>query len=89
MSTITYVPSEPPPSSGEIRTINPERIVDIDYKHKLVRDFLEDHGSNGLLLQEPSNFAWFTSGGDATRRGASETVGSLFVTPGCACVDCR
>ena len=81
MSTSTFVPTEPPPSSGEIRTINPDRIENIDNKHKLVGEFLKDHGCNALLLQKASNFSWFTTGGDMTRRGTVETVGSLFITP--------
>lgn len=69
-----------PPSSGEIQTIDPDRAADIEAKHRLVGEFLERHGYDALLLEQPQNFAWFTSGGDCTRRGSSETTAALFIT---------
>jgi Xaa-Pro dipeptidase len=79
MPTMTWQPSGPP-SSGEIQTIDPDRAADIEAKHRLVADFLERHGHDALLLEDPQNFAWFTSGGDATRHGSSEAVAALFIT---------
>ncbi|HUG90307.1 MAG TPA: M24 family metallopeptidase [Planctomycetaceae bacterium] len=80
MATTMWQQSSPP-SSGEIQTIDPDRAADIEAKHRLVGEFLERHGYDALLLEEPQNFAWFTSGGDATRRGSSESTAALFITP--------
>lgn len=74
---------EPPQfqSSGELPAFSLERANDIDQKHELVTKFLTTHRYSALLLQKPSNLAWFTSGADFTRSGSSETVASLFVMP--------
>lgn len=67
-------------SSGEMPAVDPDRVVDIERKHREVAHFLESHRYDALLLQKPANFAWFTSGGDNSRAGSSETVASLFIT---------
>lgn len=74
---------EPPPfqSSGELPVISPERANDIDQKHERVAQFLKENRLAALLLQRPANLAWFTSGGDFTRHGSSETTASLFILP--------
>lgn len=79
MSAVIHEPVEPP--SGEFRINSPERGVDIEQKHRAVAEFLESHHYDALLLQKPSNFAWFTSGGDCTRAGSSETIAAVFITP--------
>ena len=79
MSALTYEAIEPL-SSGEIQTVNPARAVDIEHKHRLVAQFLQSHRYDALLLRKPCNFAWFTSGGDSSRQGSSETAAALFVT---------
>jgi Xaa-Pro aminopeptidase len=75
----SLVESPPFKSSGELPVISPERAEDIDQKHRQVAKFLEQQRCSGLLLQKPWNLAWFTSGGDFTRWGSSETTMSLFV----------
>jgi Xaa-Pro dipeptidase len=80
MSMLTFESSDPA-SSGEIQTVNPERAVDIEHKHRVVGHFLKSHHYDAILLQKPSNFAWFTSGGDNSRGGSSEMTAALFVTP--------
>ena len=74
---------EPPPfqSSGELPVFSLERATDIDQKHEKVAKFLKTNRYSALLLQRPSNLAWFTSGADFTRCGSSETVASLFLMP--------
>ena len=74
---------EPPPfqSSGELPVISPERANDIDLKHERVAQFLKEYRLAALLLQRPSNLAWFTSGADFTRHGSSDTTASLFLLP--------
>ena len=74
---------EPPQfqSSGELPVISPERASDIEHKQAQVAAFLRENRFSALLLQRPSNLAWFTSGADFTRNGSSETVASLFLMP--------
>lgn len=81
MSLMMYGPSEPM-SSEEIPVVSPERAADIEQKHRLVADFLESHQYDALLLQQPANFSWFTSGGNSARRsGSTEATAALFITP--------
>lgn len=74
---------DPPPfqSSGELPVISAERANDIDQKHERVAQFLKENKVAALLLQWPSNLAWFTSGTDFTRSGSSDTTASLFLLP--------
>lgn len=88
MPALTYEAIEPL-SSGEIQTVNPARAVDIEHKHRLVAQFLQSHRYDALLLRKPSNFAWFTSGGDCSRQGSSETAAALFITPDARVLVCN
>jgi Xaa-Pro aminopeptidase len=45
----------------------PDRRTDIDAKHARVATFLQEIGCEGLVVLEPANFAWLTSG--AASRG--------------------
>lgn len=74
---------EPPlfQSSGELPVISPERASDIEQKHRRVAQFLKENRSSALLLQQPCNLAWLTSGADFTRQGSSDTTASLFLMP--------
>ncbi|QDU82003.1 Metallopeptidase family M24 [Polystyrenella longa] len=80
MSFVTHRYSLPV-SSAEISTIDPQRLLEVDEKHKKLIEFLESHQLDALLLQKPENLSWFTAGGDFARMGSSETAGSIFVTP--------
>ena len=68
-------------SSGELPVFSPERAADIEQKHERVAKFLKANRYSALLLQKPSNLAWFTSGADFTRSGSSECPTSLFLMP--------
>ena len=46
-----------------------DRQADLDAKQALVASLLKETGCEGLLVLEPENFAWLTSG--ATARGAA------------------
>ena len=80
MSTVTWKPAGPI-SSAEFQIVDPERISDIQHKQRLVTDFLESRRLDALLLQRPSNFSWFTSGGDCSRGGSPEALAAVFITP--------
>jgi Xaa-Pro aminopeptidase len=42
-----------------------DRRADVEGKHARVASMLQESGSDGLLVLEPENFAWLTSGGTA------------------------
>lgn len=67
-------------SSGEFHIADPERVVDIEQKQERINALLADNKFDGLLLTRPSNFAWFTTGGDAARGSWSEIASALFLT---------
>jgi len=69
-----------PMSSGEIPVVDFERAAAIDRKHRLLAEYLGLKGGDGLLLQNPANFAWFTAGGENTRGGTLDPIASLFIT---------
>lgn len=79
MATSTLDRTEPR-SSDEMPVLDPVRTADIEHKHGLVREFLRSHRYDALLLQKPSNFAWFTAGADCVLAGAAATSAALFVT---------
>lgn len=58
-----------------------DRLEDVELKHERVRDLLNSTGADALLLQEPSNIAWLTSGADLYRCAAEDCSTSVFVTP--------
>ena len=68
-------------SSSEFQTIDVDRVSDIQHKHAAVTQFLESRRFDALLLQRPSNFSWFTSGGDCSRAGSCDAAAALFITP--------
>ncbi|MEZ6044738.1 MAG: hypothetical protein R3C11_03985 [Planctomycetaceae bacterium] len=79
MSSVTHRYSLPV-SSAEINTIDPQRLHEVEEKHKKLIEFLESHQFDALLLQKPENLSWFTAGGDFTRMGSAEPAGAIFVT---------
>ena len=79
MSMVSLSRSE---SEAEIPTRRSlDRAVDVERKQRSVADFLEREGFDALLIQEPTNFAWFTAGGDNSRGGSSQATATLFITP--------
>ncbi len=52
------------------------RADEVEVKRQKVRDFLEQHALDALILENQNNFAWYTAGGDnhvgtATEKGAA------------------
>ncbi len=70
-----------PMSSGEIPQFDVDRAVDIENKQQAIADFLEQNGFDAVLLQEPSSFAWFTSGATCVQGHRSDPTAALFLTP--------
>lgn len=69
-----------PFSSGEMPTADIARIEDLETKHRRIIELMSEQGLDAVLIQQPENFAWFTSGGDNTGRGGSEITAALFIT---------
>jgi len=68
-------------SLPEIPSPPENRADDIEFKHELVARFLEAAQCDALLLEQPANMAWFTSGGDFRRPQSDQTTAALFITP--------
>lgn len=59
-------PSRPAERTKVILTpAESDRRADVEGKHARVAELLQETGSDGLLVLEPENFAWLTSGGTA------------------------
>ena len=80
MSTVTNQ-FLPPLSSGEIEISDPDRFEDIDRKQERIAAFLSRKKYDALLLRQPANFSWFTSGAECPRDLAGEPSAALFLTP--------
>ena len=85
---LTTVDLSDPLSSAEFATFDPGRMAEIDRRHALIKEFLDREGYCALLLQQPSNYAWLTCGGQNQRGGNTGPTGSLFVTPEARVVVC-
>ena len=77
-----------PLSSGEFATLDMVRMTEIDRRHSLIREFLEQENYAALLLQQPANFAWLTGGGFNQRGGMTGNSGCVFVTPDARLIAC-
>ena len=84
----TTIDLSDPLSSGEFATIDATRMTEIDRRHSLVKEFLEREEYAALLLQKPSNFAWFTAGAQNQRGGTTGCTGALFITPEARLIAC-
>jgi Xaa-Pro aminopeptidase len=80
MTTVMNQPAHPL-SSGEFDFTDPDRYEDVERKQSQVAEFLARKHCDGMLIRQPSNFAWFTSGAECPRHGGIEPVAALFVTP--------
>ncbi|MHC4875118.1 MAG: M24 family metallopeptidase [Planctomycetota bacterium] len=68
-------------ASGEYHAIDVERFNLIESRHQRLGELIREQSLDGLLLTQPSNFAWLTVGCDSTRGSWNDTVASLFITP--------
>jgi len=74
--------SQPEQNSNHNRLLvqDAERRADVDDKQQRVRELLDSTGADALLLQDPSNIAWFTGGADLSRCATESCHTSVFVT---------
>ena len=56
------------------------RRVDVEAKQKQIQDLLIRANADAVLLQDPANIAWFTSGADLHRCTTDTSRTSIFVT---------
>jgi len=88
MALTVLEPSEPV-SSGEMPTIDFDRIDVVNQRHDLLTEYMQLKDHCGLLLRDPANFSWLSAGGDNTHRGGSEPVAAVLVTPEARVVLCN
>lgn len=67
--------------SGEFVAADPERYDDVERKQALINEWLRSRQYEGLVLQTPANFSWFTSGAPCPAFSAGEPTAALFITP--------
>ena len=77
-----------PLDSAEFAAVDTERLGEIATRHQRIAEFLRQEGYAGLLIQQPSNFAWLTAGGCNERGGSTGSTGALFVTPEARVIVC-
>jgi Xaa-Pro dipeptidase len=87
MSTMMVDLSDPL-DSAEFAAVDTTRLGEIAARHQRVAEFLRQEEYAALLLQQPTNFKWFTAGGSNERGGATGTTGSLFITPDARVLAC-
>ena len=66
-------------SAGDINLASPsDRRSDVDAKQAQLSELLKDLGADGLLVLQPENFSWLTSGGTARGVTDPEALPGLF-----------
>lgn len=72
----------PPENATQLETeLGSDRRADIDVKQARIAGLLIDVGCEGLLLLEPENFAWLTSGGVARSTLDPRDLPGLYFSP--------
>jgi hypothetical protein len=77
--------SQQPPSKISTAPI-PDRRVDIDDKQLWIAELLREIQCEGLLVQNPENFSWLTSGGAARGILDPAELPMLFFSPNQRCI---
>ena len=84
------IPPRSPVSSGELPIPDFERVECVSQRHQQLANYLREQQLDGLLIQEPANFAWLTCGGDSLRKGNSQhPIASILVTQDARVVLCN
>jgi Xaa-Pro aminopeptidase len=78
MSTVILGPGQM--SSGEFHLADPDRAGEIEHRQQRINELLTEQKLDAVLLTKPSNFAWFSVGGEASRGSWSDTAAALFLT---------
>ncbi|MEI7687135.1 MAG: M24 family metallopeptidase [Planctomycetota bacterium] len=68
-------------STGELNLAGPaDRRADVDIKQVYIAGLLKELGVDGLLVVQPENFSWLTSGGSARSALDAESLPGLYFT---------
>lgn len=59
---------------------DPSRREDVEARQKQIHDLLNKANADAVLLQDPTNIAWFTAGADLYRCTTDSSRTSIFVT---------
>ncbi len=80
--SVTEAPRIPSPPSGVTMPVSApmDRRADMELKQSRVAALLQEIGCDGLLVLDPDNFAWLTSGGAARGILNADTTPGLFFT---------
>lgn len=68
------------PPAGAVSEAVRDRRADIDAKHQRLAELLQQVGCDGLLVLQPENFAWLTSGGVARGVLDPDSLPALYFT---------
>src|SRR5262245_2198130 len=68
----------PAPSYPELTEVASDRRSDVDMKQSRIAAILQEVGCEGLLLLEPENFYWLTSGGAVRGTANSADLPALY-----------
>ena len=81
MSTSEEIKTPPPSHAGIPLTSASDRRSDVEVKQLMMGGLLQEVGCDGLLILEPENFAWLSSGGAS--RGVIDPASQpcLYFTP--------
>lgn len=77
---MTETPSDEQPER-RLLVQDGDRLEDVEIKHERIRELLGRVGADALLIQEPSNIAWLSSGADLFQTSREHVATSVFVTP--------
>ncbi len=78
-----------PTVPGDSDAFDHARAKIVGQRHVLLAEFLRERKLNAILLTRPSNFAWFTAGGQPSFDIGNEPTAALLITPGSRTILCR
>lgn len=83
------LPSVEPVSSGEIQTIDTDRLDLVESRHRQIAEFLKHCSFDAVLVSDPATIAWLTVGSRLQLDGLARPGATLFITPQARVVVCR
>lgn len=69
-----------PRKKNQLLVQDAARLADVEVKHDRVRQLLDQHEADALLLQDSANISWLSAGADLHRCASEDCETSLFVT---------
>ncbi len=82
MSTTQQMPTTTSQPAAEINLTTPsDRRVDVERKHGKVAEMLRELSCDGMLIADPANFSWVTSGGVARGIINDDEAPAVYFSP--------